>query len=258
MVLQHLRYSPVNWLVVPWAFRGTSFSDCGLPKQQCCVEPEPEEAQCCAFLPITEAIDTYGWARWLPEIIVGIDDPDEEIAASYARESAIEFCRDARVLQREVVIELQKEVNTYPVFPYEGEQIVGVLGAQRSDDNSRCCVSCGQFTGSVFRLDFQFDAARNEITVQGCWRNGALLRLLVWSAPTEDACAHDVFLYDAFRSAIARRARFRYAQAVHFRDPALMRSLQPEAEWVQSILRAKRRAGSIPSARHERTGSMWR
>ena len=61
-------------------------------------------------LPIQEAIDTYDWERFLPEIMVGIDDADDEIAANYAREAAIEFAKRARVLQREVVVRLEPGV----------------------------------------------------------------------------------------------------------------------------------------------------
>jgi hypothetical protein len=213
----------------------------------------------CTPLPIQEAIDTYGWGRWLSEVIVGIDDPDDEIAASYVRESAIEFARDARVLQREVVIELQTGVNTYPVFPYEGEQIVGVLRANRSEVRSDTCCQAQTRAGSVFGLDFVFDAARREVTVRGTFYDGELLRLLVWASPTEDACAHDVFLYDHYRRIIAQQARSRYAVAVHFRDKELMRTLQPPAEWERAILLAKRNSASIPQARAERAGGtgMW-
>lgn len=257
MTPQQFRYSPVNWLAVPWGFKGYAFNECGLPKQRCC-DPAPEDEEQCSSLPIQEAIDTYGWSRWLPEIIVGIDDPDEEIAASYAREAAIEFCRDSRVLQREVVLQLQVGVKTYPIFPYDAERVVGAMRVWRDDAHKPCCAPCNTSGGHIDGLDFHLDAARNEITVQGRCRAGELLRVLVWATPTEDACAHDVFIYDAYRREIAREARVRYAQAVHFRDRALMRSLAGTSNWDQAILRAKRKAGSTPSTQAETFGSMWR
>ena len=124
----NLRYSPFNWLVIDWSFNGQRFADCGLPKAPECPEDPEESPAPCRALPIQEAIDTYDWARWLPEVIVGIEDPDEEIAANYVRQAAIDLCKDGRVLQREVVVELQPGVSVYPVFPYEGEQIIGVIG----------------------------------------------------------------------------------------------------------------------------------
>lgn len=205
-----LRYSPFNWLIVPWSFNGQRFADCGLPKAAPCEEPNEESPAECRALPIQEAIDTYDWGRWLPEVIVGIEDPDEEIAANYVRQAAIEFCRDARVLQREIVVELQPGINVYPVFPYEGEQIVGVIGVQTPAGG---CDSNGT-SGVVNGVSWQLDTARNELHVKGQPRNG-LLALLVFSAPTEEACAHDVFLYDRFRADITSGARIAYATAVH-------------------------------------------
>lgn len=256
MTPQHLRYSPVNWLVVPWGFKGDAFNECGLPKQQC-RSPQEEGEPYCAPLPIQEAIDTYGWGRWLSEVIVGIDDPDDEIAASYVREAAIEFCRDSRILQREVVVVLQKGVDRYPLFPYEGERIVGAMRAWRDAAGRECCTPCDRRGGSVDGLNFYLDAARNELQVQGSCKTGELLRILVWATPTEDACAHDIFIYDAFRREIAQEARSRYARAVHFRDAALLRALQSPAQWEVDILRAKRKAGSTPSHHRESAGGMW-
>lgn len=257
MVPQHLRYSPVNWLIVPWGFKGASFNECGLPRQQCC-EPSEEGEEICTPLPVQEAINTYGWARWLPEVIVGIDDPFEEIAASYVREAAIEFCRDSRILQREVVVQLQRGVSIYPLFPYDGERIVGAMRAWRDDAKQSCCTPCSASGGRVQDVDFRLDAARNELTVSGAHRDGELLRVLVWATPTEDACAHDVFIFDAFRREIAQEARNRYARAVHFRDNMLMRSLTNSHDWAISISKAKRRAGDSPSQMKENPGGLWR
>lgn len=258
MIAQQLRYSPVNWLIVPWGFKGSTFNDCGLPKQQCCPDPQEQEEPTCAPLPVQEAINTYGWARWLPEVIVGIDDPDEDIAANYVRESAIEFCRDARILQREVVVPLQKGESIYPLFPYNGERIVGAISAQRSAGRQQCCFGCQPYNGAIEDVGFRLDPARNELHVEGRYKEGELLRVLVWATVTEDACAHDVFIYDAYRREIAQQARLRYATAVHFRDVDLMRSLlRTRDDWDQAILKAKLRAGSTNSSRYEKAGRLW-
>jgi len=263
----HLRYSPVNHLIVDWGFNAQAFNDCGLPQPRCWDDiPDTQgPAPRCNPLPIREAIDTYDWERWLPEIIVGIDEADEEIAASYAREAAIIFCRDARVLQREIIIEWQPDEHVYPVFPYQGERIVGVLRAARDTHGCMTC-SCGPRDGhgtrnDLFGLHYSLDTARNEITLQaiGPCTVGERVRLLVWSTPTEDACEHDVFIYEHYRRPIAQWARRNYARAVHFRDQLLMRSLPPETKFEEEITKAKRRAHSVPSAWRERsTGSgMW-
>lgn len=255
-VPRNLRYSPVNWLLVDWGFNGEAFANCGLPEPRPCVDgKEPSEAPCVP-LPITEAIDTYDWARWLPEVMVGIEDPDEEIAASYVREAAIEFCRGGRVLQREVVIPLQSGVNTYPVIPYEQEQIVGVISATLDQRQSCSCSGTG---GDAYGIRFALDTARNEIHVErhGC-EEGRLLRVRVWASPTEDACEHDVFLYDNFRRAIAQGARRQYANAVHFRDRLLMMSLPVAGEFERDMLMAKTKAVRKPSSSKRQVGSgMW-
>lgn len=251
----NLRYSPFNYLVVDWSFNGQRFSDCGLPKApECPADPEERPAPCRA-LPLQEAIDTYDWARWLPEVIVGIDDPDEEIAANYVRQAAIEFCKNGRVLQRTVVVELQAGVNVYPVWPYEGERIVGLIEAQ-SDDGVDC--GCSGGGGRIGPADWVLDVARNELRLRGKVRDGLLLALRVWSAPSEDACAHDVFLYDHFRADITLGARLAYARAVHFRDRALMASLPSPEAWVRAQLAAKTKAMVVSSSGRTQPGSgMW-
>ena len=54
-----LRYSPFNWLIVPWSFNGQRFADCGLPSPAPCEEPTEDSPAPCRALPIQEAIDTY-------------------------------------------------------------------------------------------------------------------------------------------------------------------------------------------------------
>lgn len=255
-VARHLRYSPVNHLIVDWGDGSSAFPDCCLPQPKPCPDtPEPGPAACRA-LPVQEAIDTYDWERWLPEVIVGVEDPDEEIAAAYVREAAIEFCRDGRVLQRQIVIELQPGVDTYPVEPYEGERVHGLLAMHLEREQS--CDCSGALTGrSAYGIDYQLDTRRNELTLLGGPRKG-LLKLLVWAAPTEDACAHDVFLYDNFRADITIGARRKYVLAVHFRDRELVASLPADNRWTYAILTAKKRAMRTPTATRRPVGSgMW-
>lgn len=255
----NLKYSPVNWLIVDWSYGGTRFNDCGLPEPLPCPTPRPPLEPVCVPLPIQEAIDTYDWERFLPEIMVGIEDADEEIAANYAREAAIDFTKRARVLQREVVVPLEKGVCKYSVEPYDSEQIVGVIGV--SIDGNKP-VGCGSYCRAMMPngIDFIFDAARNEIHLQGstsssCCHSGKTLRMLVWSAPTEDCCLYDRFLYDHYRKDITLMARRNYVRALHFRDHVLMRSLQPETEYERAVLIAKKNSMARHSWSHSQTGS---
>jgi hypothetical protein len=242
------RYSPVNWLIVDWSANGVAFPDCALPQPVC---KAPRNTECapavCLPIPIREAIDTYDWERWLPEVIVGIEDPNEEIAANYVREAAIEFCRAAQVLQREVYVELQPGVYTYPIYPYEDEQIIGVLKYRFDDD---CAQTCGS------RLAWRLDVARNQIEFdKSIPCRARTLRMLVWAAPTEGACTQDRFLYDHYRAKIARGARTMYANAVHFRDRALMASLATMDSFTRAALQAKVEAAGLPTMSKGHQGS---
>jgi hypothetical protein len=248
-----LRYSPVNWLIVDWGFNGAAFSECGLPEALPCSE-ESESTTPCVALPIQEAIDTYDWARWLPEVIVGIEDPDENIAADYVRRAAIEFARGSRVLQREVVVPLQIGILRYPLFPYDGERIDGVIGIKF---DGGCGCACSGARGNYEGVEWMLDVARNELLISRVPR-ASLLKLLVFSAPTEDACAHDVFLYDRFHMEITIGARMLYANAVHFRDRALMASLPSSDAFVKAILSAKTKAMRHASSSQQQFGSgIW-
>lgn len=238
---QHYRYSPINWLIVPWNDRGHQFNDCGLPQPRRDVPNMTPEfgPECCEGLPVQEAIDTYDWARWLPEVMVGIESPEPEIAASYIRETAIEFAERSQVLQRRVYIQLQPNTNVYPIEPYIGERVVGVIEVRPVIDPIFTWVVP---TNAPRRMSAAFDPARNTVTVHNAESCGTL-EILVWATPTEDACAQDVFLYNNFRRQIAQTARARYALAVHFRDRELMRTLRPLDLFETDIRLARVKAG---------------
>jgi hypothetical protein len=256
-VARQLRYSPRNFLIVDWSNGGRPFSECGLPSPIPCLTGGAGCGDACDHpLPITEALTTYDWERWLPEVIVGIDDPDEEIAANYVRQAAIEFCKGARVLQREIVIELQADTTTYPVFPYPEEQIVGVIGVRMTDDDCGVCSGRDLLSGAWRGSQWRLDTARNAFSIDNAPSNG-VLRLLVWSAPTEGACVHDSFLYDRFRADITMGARLQYAAAVHFRDRALMASLPSYDMFARAMLLAKTKALMLPNAWQARAGTTF-
>lgn len=259
---QNLRYSPVNWLIVDWGFNGAAFNNCGLPQPLPRPTPRPDRPAPCAPLLVREAIDTYDWERWLPEVIIGVDDPDEEIAANYVREAAIDFAKRSRVMQRQLLIPLQPGVCTYPVEPYEGEQIVGVIGASFGNGNPCGCTSaCTGFLPND--VPYTLDIARNELhlgtgTNMNCCGEARTLQLLVWAAPAEDACFHDVFLYNNWRRDITLAARRNYVMALHFRDTALVRSLYSREEYEKAVALAKNKSMSRHSWSVSQPGSgMW-
>lgn len=250
------RYSPLNALIIDWSYNGDAFNACGLPDPLPCIDPPEPTEPACQALALREEINTYDWERWLPEVIVGIEDADEEIAASYIRDAAIEFCKRARVLQRVVVLEIQPDVRVYPFEPYDQENIIGVMGFAFPHQAACWCSHATQ--GDAEGIDWRFDMARNEIELTGALRQHSQIAFRVWAAPTEEACAQDVFLYENFRSIIAQGARTKYALAVHFRDRALLSSLMTMDTWETQMIRTKNKVYRSPSTTTKPAGStLW-
>ena len=243
-----MAYSPVNFLMVDWAFSGQRFNRDGLPKprrEHPTVHVEGREPP--PAMPIPQPMTTYDWGRWMSEIIVGIDDPTEDIAADYSRAAAIRFAKTTRALQREITIPLQHGECTYPVLSPDFENVIGVIGAGLDGEmRCRCQDHCAGWLPDG--LQYIFDPARNEIHLESgphhhCHRHhGRILRLLVWAAPKEDACEYDSFLYEHFREDIVMAARRDYVRAVHFRDVALVNSVPTQPEIDQAWAKAKLRA----------------
>lgn len=250
------RYSPLNGIVVDWSFNGRHFDSSCLPRGLCAEDPYTPDEVLCKPLPIQEAIDTYDWARWLPEVMVGVDDPNEDIAAAYVREVAIDFTRYTKVLRRNVFVQICSEEQVYPVYPYIGERIEGVIRA-RTLTGQAC--SCGGGTAGSFKtFDFTFDKARNEITIYGDMCGTDVLQLEVWASPTEDACAQDVELYNGHRSTIAEEARRRYITKYHFNDAGALRSLADRQQFEIDKITAARNAVQRPANRRgTQTSGLW-
>lgn len=212
----NLRYSPVNGIIVDWGHAGTPFSMCGMPTAICeTPSPVPQCEPCCGDLPIREAIDTYDWLRWSPEIIAGFESASSDMAATYARRAAREFAIKSRVLKRDIGVKLQDRVHRYPLEPFVGEDVQGVLRIQT--ERGVCSCSSGQSNGvNLGRVSV--DVRRKELVLEpdhtpGCCGvhvNGqgpCQILVTVWAAPTEDSCEHDVFLWDQYRKEITLGAR---------------------------------------------------
>lgn len=218
-----LRYSPVNHVIVNWGINGVPFSMCCMPEAACPAPSPvpPQNQECCGpELPMPEPVDTYDWFRWVPEIIVGLEDASEDMAASYARRAAIEFARKSRVLHRQIAIRLQPGEHRYPLEPFEDESVQGVIRIE--GPTGRC--SCESETGPVDIGMVSIDVARQELRIApgptscGCHtdrRGPEWILVTVWAAPTEDSCKHDVFLYEQYRHEITLGARAAFIQEVH-------------------------------------------
>lgn len=231
-----LRYSPLNHIIVDWGINGQPFSMCGMPERNCeAPSPVPSEASC-TDLPITEGVDTYDWYRWIPEIIVGLSNTSDDMAASYARRAAREFAAKGRVLKRQIAVRLQQGVFRYPMEAFDEEQIQGVMFI---DSALGSCSCSGTPQTNLFRsssglsLDsargvnigaVQFNVSRQELVIsplQGCCGahvgNGGpeYLLVTVWSAPTEDSCKHDAYLYEQYRREITVGARADFISEAH-------------------------------------------
>ena len=168
------------------------------------------------------AISTYNWLHWVPEIIAGFVDASDDLAASYARRAAIEFAHKVRALRRMVAIELQPGVTRYPVFPFEGESVQGVVSIESAV--GEC--GCGTM-GETRKIDIgvvHFDVAQQEIVITpgrgscGCHTGSTTgpkhLMITLWAAPTEDSCDHDAYLWEQYRDEITAGARGRFIDEI--------------------------------------------
>jgi len=255
-----LRYSPVNGIIVDWGINGQPFDLGCLPKKSCDgPAPVPAEPGCDTCEAIVEPVPTYDWYRWVPEILVGLKDANEDMAASYARRAAIAFTTGARVLRRQVAVALQPGVHRYPIDTFSDERAVGVASIDSAQGACQCeCQSSGMFVGHV-----KVDQARQELVLTptagacGCHtgssRGPTHLLFTVWATPTEDSCKHDAFLYETYRRQITLGARAAIMAEAHAygayqtnrgyassRGDALMfnRADRAEAQFNQEIRRA--------------------
>jgi len=221
--LPTLRYSPVNGIIVNWGFNGQPFSMSCMPTVVCpAPAPTPPAASTDCIdgaQPIVEAVNTYDWHRWVPEIVVGFDEASEDMAATYARRAAREFAIKARVLKRQIYVRLQEGVYRYPLEAFEDEDIQGVSRIESAQGSCKCesydqGVNLGQVSVNVAKQELQIHP---EPQACGCHINGRgpeHLLVTVWSAPTEDSCKHDVFLYEQYRREITLGARSSFLSEV--------------------------------------------
>lgn len=257
MIPRHLRYSPVNGMIITWGIGAQSFSSCGLPRplRNSAGHNVYAKDDCCHHEQIQPSITWADWGRWLPEVGVGIPDFEEEIAAAYVREAAIKFATEAKVIQRSVFLQLQEGVMAYPLEPYENERIVGVMAVL--DGNYRLRTGGADVTeslGAVMQHGTNTVLLRPELVDCACRRGGrGIIELLVWAAPTEDACLHDKMLYDQYRRVITAHARAMYATVYHYENRALMASIQPAAIFEQEIRKARGKAAAWIHASQPRT-----
>lgn len=217
-----LVYAPVNGIIIDWGIGAQPFSLSCLPQPDCSTPPPPPDSEdCpCGTQPIVEEVATYDWYRWVPEIVAGIAEASEDMAASYARRAAREFAQKSWALQRQITIRLQDGVYRYPLEPFAEEQVQGVLRIESAQ--GRC--GCESAPGPVDIGVVSVNIAKQELQLQpgarscGCHtgrRGPEFLLVTVWSAPTEDSCNHDVFLYEQYRREITLGARAAFIEEAH-------------------------------------------
>jgi hypothetical protein len=191
---------------------------------------------------MVEPPDTYDWARFLPNMQEGLEEPDDDICADKIREAAIDFARKSWVLQREVSFVIQKDESFYPVSSLPGERTVAVIGVKQEKSG---CVPCGGFVGRT-NMGVEFDVHHDGVRITNtgclCSNAGQVITVLVAVAPTEDACSYDVMLYDHYRAVITAEARRRYVRAHHYKERMLLLSQTTELDFDKAAINAKRMA----------------
>lgn len=262
-----LRYSPVNGIIVSWGIGNEPFSMCGMPQRNCDgpAPVPPTDPDCpCGETPMVEDVPTYAWKRWVPEIIAGFNDASADMASTYARRAAIEFATKTRALRRRIAIPLQDGVLRYPLFPFAGERVHGIISIDSAMGSCQCeCSNTGLNIGRVW-VDIPTQELRFAPQPGACGCHMAAsgpkhLLVEVWAAPTEDSCDHDAFLYETYRAQITMGARADFiseAMAVgsyktsrgyaNFRGDQLMfsRADKLKAEFERAIRKARVEAGT--------------
>lgn len=259
----NLRYSPINGIIVNWGINGEPFSMACMPTPVCHT-PSPVAPvcePCCGDLPVREAIDTYDWLRWSPEIIAGFESASSDMAATYARRAAREFATKAHVLKRQIGLCLQKGVFRYPLEPFVGEDVQGVM---RIETATGMCACEAMPSAPINIGKVAVDVRKQELVITpqgfGCCgthidgRGPCSILVTVWAAPTEDSCEHDVYLWDEYRREITLGARaafidetmaygsyVTYRGASNFRGDALMfaRADKLKAEFEREMRKAR-------------------
>lgn len=259
MVEKHLRYSPVNGMIIQWGMGAMSFGACGLPKPRKSFQQTIEaEDICCSQDQIIQEINWCDWGKWLPEVGIGIQDFDEEVAAAFVRETAIEFATTTQVLQRSVFVRVEDGVYAYPLEPAENERIVGVLAVLDGNYRMHTGGTHKHGTTAVMRhgtneVILSPELVRSACT-RGCKRNAPILELLVWATPTEEACLHDRILYDQYRKVITAAARTNYIAAMHYDNNALVRTVYPINSFKTECRKIKGQATSWIETSNRRKG----
>jgi hypothetical protein len=176
------------------------------------------------------------WAVWLPEVIVGLEEPNEEIAANYVRQAAIQFCRDALVLQRQMHIRFAHD--GWAVLPQykENEQIIKVLNNPKV--RSYVMNDASEMYAKIEHFAFHWHESRCH---SHHWYNHDAV-VLFCAAPTEFSQTHDSILYQRWRAPITEAARISYVKAYHFKNQEALRALSPQvarANWALAVSQAR-------------------
>lgn len=166
------------------------------------------------------------YSDFIPEIKLALGEIPDDVAESYVRQSAIDFCVRSQVLVRKVEIDMQAGVTTYPVKTLGCEQIVSI---QRICAGAQCqslqllthepCDTGLQAHGGVWFVP------PNELrvtTAPTTDRKGGIV-VFVAVAPERDSCECDPILYERYHEAIINGAlaRLYLAKATPWHDKTL-------------------------------------
>lgn len=137
---------------------------------------------------------------FLPFVMGACPDAPEDMATAYVRQAAIDFCQRSSLLRRTALIDLQRNVSSYPVWPEPCETVVRVNdvcidGCRYRGARNTCCFDhCGArfiIDEGLLRISGPPDIDRPQA-----------LEVRFAAAPARDACEVDAVLFDDWQEAI--------------------------------------------------------
>jgi len=181
---------------------------------------------------------------FLPFVMVGARGVPEALALGYIRQACIDFATRSGILRRVALLDEQRYVRDYPLWPDAEEQIVRVNEVALNGIRYRGGRDRAGFRSPWFWRNAGFtirDGVLLLAVVPQCDRPEAIdVRMCV--APTQRACEVDALLLDDWQQAIEDGALARLYQLPGYSFSAPMLATARGRSFDEAIARARIRA----------------